>query len=255
MSDIHLRFAIAPDVHPDYLSGWHIFLRYLQKQLQVRLNITTYENFGQLRQGLENDALDLVFASAADCSFLVQQKHFQVVARPENDVTEVMVLCREDEPWQSMDDMHDEYHAIACVDSPEVQQLGLILLECADIDADHIDMQTAQNHLQAVKYLMNGTVDLAFVPTDVYHSWSATLRKSVRPLVQTMKDDVEVLSHVLLLSPQYPTVLEPLKNILNDLNGNTYQGMLQDINIRKWRILNDNSDIDFLIDLVDTLQI
>ena len=255
MSDMHLRFAIAPDVHPDYLPGWHIFLRYIQKQLQVGMNIATFDNFTQLRLALEQDALDLVFASAADCSYLVQKKHFQVVAQPENDVTEVTVLCRADSPWQVMDDVENEYHAIACVDSPEVRQLGLILLECADVDVVHLDIQAAQNHLQAVKYLMNGTVDLAFVPTDVYESWSATLRKSLRPLVQTMRDDVDALSHVLLLCSSHQHLLEPLKHLLQDLNGNTYQGILQDINIRKWRILNDNSDIDFLIDLVDTLQI
>ena len=103
---------------------------------------------------------------------------------------------------------------------------------------------------------MNGEADLAFIPTEIYLGWSETLRKSVRPLVQTLKDDVEGLNHVLLLSPSQAQLAHPLKQILSDINQNSqHASLLNDINISQWQVLQDNSDIDFLIDLVDTLQI
>lgn len=55
-----LRFSIAPDTHPDSLPGWHIFLRHVQKQLDVSIKIADYANFSDLRLGLEQDQVDMI---------------------------------------------------------------------------------------------------------------------------------------------------------------------------------------------------
>ncbi len=255
MVTANLRVSIAPDIHPEFLAGWHIFLRHLQKQVDVSMDISSYANFGELRAGLEQEQVDMIFASASDCSYLVLQKGFIALARPESDVTEIVVLCRNDATYQHIEDMEGRQNRIACADSPEVKHLGLILLEAANVNDEELVLSSTQSHLLAAKQLMNAEVDLAFVPTDIYEGWSATLRNSMRPLVQTMKDDVEGLSHVLLLSPQYQHLVAGLKSELNLINGSGQQRLLQDINIHKWHVLEDNADIDYLIDLVDTLQI
>ena len=236
-----LRFSIAPDTHPDSLPGWHIFLRHVQKQLDVSIKIADYANFSDLRQGLEQDQVDMIFASAADT---------------ERNVTEIVVLCRADAPYTQIEDIVGNVRTIVFTDSPEIKHLGLILLEPADLNHNEVSFMKADNHLLTVKKLVNGEADLAFIPTEIYMGWSETLRKSVRPLVQTLKDDVEGLNHVLLLSPSQAQLAHPLKQILNDINQNSqHASLLSDINISQWQVLQDNSDIDFLIDLVDTLQI
>ena len=86
-----LRFSIAPDTHPDSLPGWHIFLRHVQKQLDVSIKIADYANFSDLRQGLEQDQVDMIFASAADTSYLVNHKDFLALAQPET--MSLRLLC------------------------------------------------------------------------------------------------------------------------------------------------------------------
>lgn len=255
MAAENLRVSIAPDIHPEFLAGWHIFLRHLQKQVEVSMDISSYANFGELRAGLEQGQVDMIFASAADCSYLVLQKNFVALARPESDVTEIVVLCRADAAYQNIEDIEGKQNRIAYADSPEVKHLGLILLEAANVGDGDLVLVSSQSHLLAAKQLMNAEVDLAFVPTDIYEGWSATLRNSMRPLVQTRKEDVEGLSHVLLLSSHYQHLVSPLKSALHHINGSGQQGLLHDINIHKWHVLDDNTDIDYLIDLVDTLQI
>ena len=251
-----LRFSIAPDTHPDCLPGWHIFLRHVQKQLDVSIKIADYANFSDLRQGLEQDQVDMIFASAADTSYLVSHKDFLALAQPESNVTEIVVLCRIDAPYTQIEDIVGNVRTIVFTDSPEIKHLGLILLEPADLNHNEVSFMKADNHLLTAKKLVNGEADLAFIPTEIYMGWSETLRKSVRPLVQTLKDDVEGLNHVLLLSPSQAQLAHPLKQILSDINQNSqHASLLNDINISQWQVLQDNSDIDFLIDLVDTLQI
>ena len=151
MAAENLRVSIAPDIHPEFLAGWHIFLRHLQKQVEVSMDISSYANFGELRAGLEQGQVDMIFASAADCSYLVLQKNFVALARPESDVTEIVVLCRADAAYQNIEDIEGKQSRIAYADSPEVKHLGLILLEAANVGDGDLVLGSSPSHLLAAK--------------------------------------------------------------------------------------------------------
>ena len=138
MAAENLRVSIAPDIHPEFLAGWHIFLRHLQKQVEVSMDISSYANFGELRTGLEQGQVDMIFASAADTSYLVSHKDFLALAQPESNVTEIVVLCRADAPYTQIEDIVGNVRTIVFTDSPEIKHLGLILLEPADLNHNEV---------------------------------------------------------------------------------------------------------------------
>ena len=254
MSEV-LRFALAPDVHPDFIPGWHFFLGFLHRKLNIATKMLDFIDFEAQRHALERDEIDMIFASAFETSFLVKDKGFLPLVKPDEMVSEMMVVCLHDSPLTHIESIGAGVR-VAYADNPELKQLGLILLEPAGLSAADVVFHTRQNHILAVKQLLLGEADVAFLPTEIFDTLSTPIRNQLKALVSTLKDDVDGLSHILLLSPGFQAYQQQLIELLDNMREQASdRQLLKDMGLKGWHKIEDMDEIEYLIDLVDTLQI
>ncbi len=250
-----IKFAIAPDIAPQNIASWHLMANYLQKHLATTVHATDFMGITEQRHALEQGQINLIYAAAFDARHLLMDKGFLPIARPLHDADEITIITYLGHTAERVEALKSGIN-IGATNNPDLRQLGLILLEPAHLNRTNTQFHDAQNHILAVKALLNKSVDIAIIPTVAYENLSPPIKKQLHVLVANRKEDIDVLSHVFLLDPAYATFLDPLKNILTSMSGNPAGvSILQDLNVSDWQIIEDASELDFMIDLVDTLQI
>ncbi len=250
-----LTLSIAPDIQPEKLPGWHIFTLWLKKELGLSIKALDYESFQAQRDALARDEIDIIFANPFDTSILVREHGFIPIAQPLADAEEIAIVTRTDSMHHNIDTVRTGVK-VAASDNPDLRQLGLILLEPANLQANDIEFITSKNHLLAIKSLLNHESELAFIPNATYKAFSNILKKNLKPLVVSLRADIDALSHVFLIAPRLAAYADQIRELLLGMmiNESSYE-LLDDLKIAGWKRISSIHDIDFLIDLVDTLQI
>ena len=242
--------TISPDFKPDLISGWYIFNTWLQKKIDTHIHIEMVNDFEELAKAIDNNTIDLIYANPCDMAKLVREKSFTPIAKPIGVQDETIIISRADTPISDVEHLNSGVK-IAMTDVPDVNTIGMIMLEPADITPTDIEPIICSNYITVAKKVISGEADIGFLLADAFNEFSNLVKKQVKPLITSK---IHVLHHAFLTGPNFTEKKDLLQSTLIDMaNVSNGQDILKSLQIDKWEIM-DQDEAEFLIDLIDTLS-
>ncbi len=243
------QFTVSPDFAPTSLAGWHIFNTWLQRSLDTRIHLDIYQDFASQRQAIRNDAIDLIFANPYDASMLIREKGFHCLARPGGRSDEVVIAVRGDHPASTVEGLEAGMR-LASTDDPDVHMMGMIMLEPANINADNIERRICSSYVLVAKELLSVQSEVGLFLAEAFYELSKITRRQLRPLVQSQ---IQVVHHALMVGPRMQHLNEVLLQRLQEMPQTARgQGVLDSLGYKTWEAVEEE-DVEFMIDLMDTL--
>ncbi len=244
------EFTISPDFNANQLSPWYIFNNRLQKFLDQSCHLELYEDFVALKEALSADKVDLIFANAFDTAYLVREKDFVPVAQGNNRSDEALVAVSSDSPVSKVSEFKPGLK-VAATDAPDVEMIGRILLEPADVYRDGIELVASRNYVTVAKALINKDVDAGFFLKRSYDELSELVRNQLKPVVSS---HIYVVCHALLVSPKLADKRDALLADLQAMTDNEADSkLLVELGMPLGWAPMETEDAEFMIDMMDTL--
>lgn len=241
--------TVSPDFSPDHIAGWYIFNTWLQRQLGVSIHLELYDDFESQRKAIAEDKIDLIYANPFDAAMLVREKGFTAVARPQGKADEAVIAVSAESAAGCVEDLQPGLR-VASTDDPDVNMMGMIMLEPADLSADNIEQKQAGNYVLVAKALLRNEADAGFFLKEAYDDLSRIIREQLKVLITSQ---IGVIQHCVLAGPRAAELRETMSAALlamgDDPKG---QGVLEAMGLKGWDALSQE-DTEFMIDLMDTL--
>ena len=249
-SNMSYTMTISPDFKPELISGWYFFNTWIQKQLGTNIHIEMVNDFKELTQVIDNNEIDLIYANPCDIAKLVREKSFMPMAKPVGTKDETIIISRADNHISNVE-LLDVGIKVAMTDVPDVNTIGMIMLEPADISPADIDIIPCSNYVTVAKKVISGEADIGFLLADAFGEFSNLLKKQVHHVITSK---IHMLHHAFLTGPNFSQYQSTMQALLLDMHTHP-KGMdiLKNLEFEKWEIMNDD-DAEFLIDLIDTLS-
>jgi len=186
--------TISPDFKPALISGWYFFNTWLQKKINTNIHIDMFNDFSELSKAIDHDSIDLIYANPCDIAKLVREKSFSPIARPQGTHDETVIISSVKKTIKNVEELTSGLK-IAMTDVPDVNRIGMIMLEPADITSSDTEILICSNYITVVKKVIQGEADIGFVLADAFDEFSNLIKKQVRPLISSK-------IHVLLTTHQ-----------------------------------------------------
>ncbi len=242
--------TVSPDFTPDHISGWYIFNTWLQRSLSEDIHLELYDAFDQQREAILADQVDLIFANPYDAAMLVRKKGFLPVVKPRHSSDEAIIVVHADNPAQQVEDLNTGI-SIAATDDPDVNLICQIMLEPAELNTSNTQRVTKNTYPLVAKALIQHKVDLGFFLAEAFESLSKITRRELRPLVSSQ---IQVVHHALLAGPRMQQMRHSLRDLLIGMTEDSKgAGVLRTLGFEAWELM-DNEEMEFMIDLMDTLN-
>ncbi len=240
--------AISPDFKPELISGWFMFNTWLQKQLDEAIHLEIHQDFNEQHEAIEQGKVDLIYANPYDISTLVRDKGFIPIAKPISKADEAVIACPKDSFKEVLE--LPQQLKIAQTDAPDVNTIGMIMLEPAGIDKSHVEPVHCDNFIIVARQILRGNADIGFFLAESFNELSDLIKNQLYPLVSSQ---IHVIHHAMLLSPKFAGHKDKISELLLDMaNNEKGQGLLSEIDISSFEPMS-GEDAEFLIDLMDTL--
>jgi phosphonate transport system substrate-binding protein len=251
MSSAPHIFTVSPDFTPDHLSGWFIFNTWLQRVLSAHFHLELYDDFQSQREAIQRDQVDLIYANPYDAAMLVREKKFRPLARFAEKSDEALIAVRADSPYHTIEDLPPGIR-LATTDDPDVHMMGMIMLEPADLNAANIETVQCDSYVLVAKELIKQTSQAGIFLSEAFNDLSKVIRKELRVLVNSQ---IQVVHHSLMSGPRIAQHHEPLlRELLAMQDCEKGRGVLQALGCAGWQVVDDE-EMEFMIDLMDTLMI
>lgn len=246
-----LNFLIAPDFPPKNFVGWHMFNTCLQRRTEKTVHLLTPADHLEQMEWLGSKTVDLIYANPFDAAMLVREKGYLPIAIPVDKFDEVVIATHSESPYQHSDELQAGCKIIA-TDNFDVRLIGLRLLESSGVRESDINWVSASTFPVAARSLIDQQGDAAFFLASAFHSFNNMTRGQLRIL---MESRLQELSHVVLLHPSQASIQSLLQNAFVDMINHPADKMaLEDLGLEKgFRALTEE-DVQFMIDLIDTLK-
>jgi len=242
------NLAISPDFKPDLISGWFFFNTWLQKQLGEGVHLEIHQDFKEQHDAIENGKVDLIYANPFDISQLVRDKGFLPVVKPAAKPDEAIIACHAGS-FTEVKDLPTNIK-IAQTDTPDVNTIGMIMLEPADIDKTTVEIIQCDNFVVVAKQLMRGDADVGFFLAESFNELSALVKKDLYPLVSSQ---IHMIHHAMLVSPKMAAQKDQLEKLLIAMSSDdNSKKILGEIGVSQFETMSAE-DAEFMIDLMDTL--
>lgn len=243
------NLAVSPDFKPDRISGWYIFNTWLQNQLSEKIHLELHQSFDEQLSAITAKKVDIIYANPFDIAHLVRDEGFVPVAKPFAKPDEAVVVAKAEGCIDSIQDL-SESATVAKTEARDVNNIGMIMLEAADIGPDTAQFVDCDNYIGVAKALLNGKADVGFMLAEAYAELSPLVAKQLKPLVSSQ---IHLIHHALLLGPALKQHHEALAAFLLDMENNDKgKKILEDLGIERWEAM-DEEEAEFMIDLMDTL--
>lgn len=243
------NFTVSPDFAPDHLSGWFIFNTWLQRQLETDIHLELYDTFDEQRKDLREGKIDLIYANPYDASMLVRELGFTAVACPEKRRDEAVVVVPADSPYTCVEDLKPGVR-VASTDDPDVNMIGMIMLEPADLDKETVLKRECPSYIMVAKSLLKGECDAGFFLKQAYDELSGLTRSRLKVLVNS---EISVVHHTLLVGPELKDRFESLQYSLVNMSADPKgTSVLESMGLNAWKPMTEE-ETEFMIDLIDTL--
>ncbi|NOY62271.1 MAG: phosphate/phosphite/phosphonate ABC transporter substrate-binding protein [Gammaproteobacteria bacterium] len=242
-------FSISPDVNPSHITGWFIFNTWLQKTLGEPIHLELYSDFASQRKAIVENKIDLIYSNPYDAAMLVRKKAFTPIAYPENRPDEAVIAVRADNPAQTVEELSAGIRA-ASTNDPDVHMMCMIMLEPAELDRHNVTTERCKSYIIVAKSLLKGDADIGFFLDEAYNDLSNVVKKGLRPLISS---NIYVFHHALMVGPRLAHKRDEILSALLSMGENEKgRGVLRDIAFSGW-IEEDHEDMEFMIDVIDTL--
>lgn len=243
------KLTVSPDYPPEDIAGWYIFNTWLQRKLNCRFHFEMFDCFEAQRAAIARDEIDLIYANPFDASMLVREKAFIAIAAPVSKQDEVVVAANAASSIAKVEDLLPGTR-IAVTSDPDVNLIGMILLEPADLNRGNTETIPVSAYVIVAKQLLQGKADIGFFLKDAFDDLSKIVRRELHPLVTSQ---ISVVRHVLLLSPRAAVIAEPLLQALLSMHLDARgASVLASMGLNGWET-QSMEDTEFMIDLMDTL--
>lgn len=244
------QMSVSPDFAPRNIPAWFIFNTWLQRRLNIPIHLELYPDFESQRKAIKSGEVDLIYANPFDASMLVREMNFSPVVRPASGSDECVVIVTDDSPYQCVEDFPVGVK-VACTDDPDVELVGMIMLETADLDATRIIRVPVASYPLVAAQLLAGRADAGFMLATAFDNLSSLVRRRLKLLVRSQISDIH---HVLLVGPRLADCNEALGEILLGMPDDPKSSqILAELGVSRWMLM-EREDTEFMIDLMDTLK-
>ena len=245
------KFTVSPDFTPDHLSGWYIFNTLLQKQTGLAIHLEMYDDFNRQRDAIVKDVVDMIYANPFDAAMLVREKGFLPLAKPEGVSDEAIIAVNVNNSVSDVIDLTPG-NRLAYTDDPDVRMMGMIMLEPGDLNVDNIDGVHCDTYVLVAKQLLRGDADVGIFLAEAFDGLSDMIKKQLKILVRSQ---ISVIHHALMVGPKLLAQREQIRDCLLQMNADRKgEGVLESLGFTGWSIVDDE-EMEFMIDLMDTLTI
>lgn len=243
-------FTVSPDFAPDHLSGWYIFNTWMQRQLGVDIHLELYDDFCAQRVATYSNKIDLIYANPFDAAMLVREKGFLPLVKPIGLLDEALIAVSENSAAQKLEDLA-AHIKIAMTEDPNVNMIGMMLLESANLNNGNVEKNVYDSYVLVAKSLLRGTDEAGIFLAGAYDDLSNMVKKQLRVL---LRSEIEEIHHSLMVGPKLTDRRDEIKALLIGMNQNDKgQGVLESLGFKAWEEV-DNEEMEFMIDLMDTLS-
>lgn len=243
------NLTVCPDFKTDLISGWYIFNTWLQKQLNESIHLELYQSFEEQHRALDDKKVDIIYANPYDISRLVRDEGFIPIVKPKAKPDEAVIAVKEGSGIESITQLPNKI-SIAKTDARDVNTIGMIMLEPADVKKDDIIEMHCDNYVAVAKHIINGDANVGFFLSETFNELSSLVRKQLRPLVSSQ---IHMIHHALLIAPSMANYEADLRGLLVDMHQNDKgKAILKDLEIPQWEPM-EMEDAEFMVDLIDTL--
>jgi phosphonate transport system substrate-binding protein len=242
--------TVSPDFPTKRMSGWFIFNTWLQRSLDLHIHLELYQDFDGQRRAIAAGQVDIIHANPYDASMLVREKGFVPVVRPTGKSDECIVAVAAGATTKAVEDLQPGCR-VASTDDPDVNLVGMIMLEPADLDRNNTQLVRVDSYPLVAKALMRGDADAGFFLAEAFDELSNLVRSQLRPVVHSQVNDI---SHVLLVGPRLAHRRDDMRQLLLGMSSVAKgRDILADLGFGAWENM-DKEDTEFMIDLMDTLK-
>ncbi len=242
--------SVSPDFPPKGIPGWYIFNTWLQRQLDIRIHLELFDSFQDQREAIKKGEIDLIYANPFDASALLREQEFRAISAPAGKPDETLVAVHESSPYSAVEDLPEKIR-IACGDEPEVNLIGNILLEPADVEPENIELVVVDSYVLVAKALLQDRADAGYFLKDSYDEFSNIIRSQLRVLISS---EIQIIRHLMLAGPRLLNKCDELTSCLLDMTSSEKgPSVLESMDLQGWEALSQE-DAEFMIDLMDTLQ-
>ncbi len=248
------NFMVAPDFPPHAFPGWYMLNTLLQRRSGIGLHLQMPADTREQAALLAADPPDLIYANPFDATALVREQGYRAFARPVGRADEMVIATRADSPLRVVEDLRPGAR-IAVTDNRDVRLIGLRLLEPADLADADLQWLHADSWPALARQLLAGDADAGFFLADAYHALSRLTRERLHVLVESRLCDI---SHVLLAHPRIDADLPVLRTALLGVGSASANpagdaAVLDALGLPQGFEAMDDEDVEFMIDLMDTL--
>lgn len=245
-----LQFTVSPDFAPDRLSGWYIFNTWLQKQTGEAIHLELYNDFQSQRNAIEAGKVDLIYANPFDAAKLVREHGFLPLVKAESIADEALIAVNAESSFNDVADLPPGVR-VAYTEHPDVQLIGMIMLEPADLDRSNIVPVTSDSYVLVAKHLLKGEADAGIFLAEAYDNLSAMVKGQLKVLVRSQ---ISVIHHALMAGPKLHARRVEIQNLLANMNAEAKGAdILKSLGFTAWQAVDDEA-MEFMIDLMDTLN-
>jgi phosphonate transport system substrate-binding protein len=242
------NLAISPDFKPELISGWFIFNTWLQKQLGEGIHLEIHQDFKEQHDAIDQGKVDLIYANPSDVSKLVRERGFLPVVKPVSKPDEAIIACKADS-YKDIQDLPRNIK-VAQTDSPDVNTIGMIMLEPADIDKTTVELIHCDNFVVVARQILKGNAEVGFFLAESFNELSALVKNE---LFQLVSSQIHMIHHAMLVSPNLASQKDKIADLLVSMSSDTSGShILGDIGVNGFEIMSVE-DAEFMIDLMDTL--
>jgi phosphonate transport system substrate-binding protein len=180
---------------------------------------------------------------------LVRKKGFQPLVKATGEADEAIIAVN------AKNRVEDVAHLeagikVAFTEDPDVHMMGMIMLEPADLDANNITPVLSDTYVLVAKYLLNDEADVGIFLAEAYDDLSNMIKKQLRVMVRSQ---ISVIHHSLMIGPKLLDKKDDIQKILVAMNTDEKgQGVLKSLGFNAWEKV-ENDEMEFMIDLMDTL--
>lgn len=246
-----LNFLIAPDFPPESFSGWYMLSTLLQRRSGVRVHLMMPASPAEQAELLAEGGVDLIYANPFDAAALVREQGYQAFARPADRSDEMVIATSATNGMTGVEDLRPGQR-IGLTSNYDVKLIGLRLVEPADLTEANLEWVQADSYQSVARQVINGQVDAGFFLADSFHALSRLTRERMTVLVESRLRDI---THVLLAHPriaaELPLLREAMLGFGHDEAGDA--DVLEVLKLPAGFEPMEEEDVEFMIDLMDTL--
>ncbi|NOQ63049.1 MAG: PhnD/SsuA/transferrin family substrate-binding protein [Methyloprofundus sp.] len=244
------QFTVSPDFTPAQLSGWYIFNTWLQNQTDNAIHLEMYNDFHSQRKAIEEDRVDLIYANPFDATMLVRDKGFRPLVKPAAMSDEVIIAVSATNLVEDVEYLEAGIK-LAVTDAPDVQMMGMIMLESGDLDSSNVELITCDANILVAKQILREEAEVGIFLASAYDELSSMIKDELRILVRSQ---ISVIHHSLMIGPNLLDQREKIHDILLNMSHDEKgQGVLESLGFQQWETVSED-EMEFMIDLMDTLM-